>query len=258
MEYSSIADAKQEQGLRLSLTAGLPAPWSEAAKALFRFKGIPFTAVAQQVGDANEELVAWTGQRNAPTAMYAEEPPRVTWLDMLNLAERLAPEPGLVPGDMEQRITMTGLLNELAGEDGMLWNGRHLMFHGMIQALGEDAMKDNPMIREYRYSEEAAARASQRVIDILQRLSSQLEQQAKTGSRYFIGESVTALDLYWACFSQVLKPLPPEVNPMPSGVRKAWEGVAVTLQADGYSVDPLLLQHRDLVFQEVIGLPLDF
>jgi glutathione S-transferase len=210
------------------------------------------------VGADNDDLVAWTGHRNAPTAMYRDEPPRVTWLDILNLAERLAPTPSLVPVDIEERILMNGLLNELAGEGGMLWSGRYLMFRAMEEALGPEAVAANPMFRDYRYSAEAAAAAPPRMIAILSRLEQQLDKQAVAGSPYFIGGQLSALDLYWACFSQTLDPLPPEVNPMPSRVRAAWQGVAAVLAQEGYTLGSSLLQHRDMIFRDHIGLPLDF
>ncbi|MEE4147089.1 MAG: hypothetical protein V2I26_19955 [Halieaceae bacterium] len=258
MEYLSVEEARQRDGLRVALSAGVPAPWSEAAKAVFAAKRIPYVAVAQAVGVDNDELVAWTGHRNAPTAMYRDEPPRVTWLDILNLAERLAPEPSLVPADIDDRILMHGLLNELAGEGGMLWSGRYLMFRAMEQALGREAVAANPMFRDYRYSADAAAAAAPKMIAILQRLEQQLDRQAALGSAYFIGAQLSALDLYWACFSQTLDPLPPDVNPMPSRVRAAWQGVAAVLAREGYSVKPSLLRHRDMIFRDHIGLPLDF
>ena len=258
MEYLSVEEARRRDGLRIALSAGVPAPWSEAAKAIFAVKQIPYVAVAQAVGEDNDDLVAWTGHRNAPTAMYRDEPPRVTWLDILNLAERLAPTPSLVPADIEERILMNGLLNELAGEGGMLWSGRYLMFRAMEEALGREAVAANPMFRDYRYSAEAAAAAPPRMIAILGRLEQQLDKQAVAGSPYFIGGQLSALDLYWACFSQTLDPLPPEVNPMPSQVRAVWQGVAVVLAQEGYELSSSLLQHRDMIFRDHIGLPLDF
>jgi glutathione S-transferase len=114
------------------------------------------------------------------------------------------------------------------------------------------------MFRDYRYSAEAASVAAPRVIAILRRLEQQLDRQAVAGSPYFIGAQLSALDLYWACFSQTLDPLPPEVNPMPSRVRAGWLGMAAVLAQEGYTVNSSLLQHRDMIFQDYIGLPLDF
>ena len=97
MEYKTVAEAKDLPGLRLALTAGGPAPWSQAAKSIFQVKHIPYIPVAQHGGQANEDLVAWTGHRNAPVAMYDKEPARTGWYEILMLAERLAPTPSLLP-----------------------------------------------------------------------------------------------------------------------------------------------------------------
>ena len=75
--------------MRLVLTEGVPGPWGESAKALFDLKGVPYHPVAQKGGAANEELVTWTGHRNAPIAILDDEPPRASWLEILFLAERL-------------------------------------------------------------------------------------------------------------------------------------------------------------------------
>ena len=70
MHYLSVEAAQQQSGLRLVLTRGVPGPWSEAAKAVFNLRQVPYQAVEQQGGRSNPELVAWTGHRNAPIALY--------------------------------------------------------------------------------------------------------------------------------------------------------------------------------------------
>jgi glutathione S-transferase len=258
MDYTSPADAQRMKGLRLALTAGLPAPWSEGAKAMFRVKGIPFTPVLQQAGEANVELVAWTGHRNAPTAIYDNDSPRVTVMQILALAERLAPEPSLLPADMEERIRMVGLLDELAGENGLAWNGRLIMFAGLVDTYGEAAMAGNPMFAEYCYSPEAAAAATGRVIEVLDALTGQLQGQQAIGSHFFVGDTLTALDLYWAPFSQMLEVLPRERNPMPDAVHQWWSQVPKKISEAGYVVSPLLMAHRNHMFDEYFPNPLDF
>ena len=69
MEYHSIVDAKAATGLRLVLPKGVPGPWGEAAKAIFKFKGVDFMAIGQDVGAENKELYARLGNRNAPVAI---------------------------------------------------------------------------------------------------------------------------------------------------------------------------------------------
>lgn len=92
MKYLSVEEAIDMPGLRLVLTAGVPGPWSESAKAIMAYKGLAFTPVLQQGGGENEALRNWTGQTSAPVAVYDNLPPACHWLDLLMLAERLAPD----------------------------------------------------------------------------------------------------------------------------------------------------------------------
>ena len=108
INYVSIAEAKKMSGLRLISGAYAdPAPWREACKSLFYVKGIPYTAVVTsnkgtpdlQIGmnNSQSELIAWTGQASSPVAIWNDELPVSKWVDQLNLAERLEPEPRLIP-----------------------------------------------------------------------------------------------------------------------------------------------------------------
>jgi glutathione S-transferase len=258
MKYTPASDAQSMPGLRLTLTSGLPAPWSEAAKAIFRIKNIPFIAVAQVAGEANEELVNWTGHRNAPTAMYNDEPPAVSWLDIINLAERLQPEPSLLPTGLENRLLAYGLTNELAGERGLAWNARALLFSGMVEKFGEDARQGNPMFKNYHFRDENPDAIAARILEVMAKLEHQLQSQLAAGKRYLVGDTLSLVDIYFSCFSQFFDTLAPDVNPMPDQVRKTWGMVAARMETDGYSMSPQLLALRDHVFEEHIGLPLDF
>ena len=92
MEYVEPADARNLSGLRLVLTTGVPGPWGEAAKAIFAVKKLDYVPVRQTAAEDNADLVAWTGFRNAPQAIYEGEPARIGWEEILALAERLADE----------------------------------------------------------------------------------------------------------------------------------------------------------------------
>ncbi len=262
MDYRPIEEAKRATGLRLALTGGVPAPWSESAKGLFRVRGVDYIAVMQHGGEANEELVSWTGYRNAPTALFNDEPPRVTALDMVNLAERLGSGPSLVPAAIADRVQMFGLLNEIAGEGGFAWNARIVMFHGMARSQGADAVAGNPMFRDYRYTDDDVPEAPARMIAVLDALAARLHAQRAEGSSddvpYFFAGTLSALDIYWACFSQMLAPLPPAVNPMPSFLRELWSVTARVLAEQGYEADPILFEHRDAIFPRHLQWPLDF
>jgi glutathione S-transferase len=254
MEYKSPSEAKDLSGLRIALTAGLPAPWSMAARFMFEIKQIPFIPVIQKGGRPNEDLVAWTGHRNAPVVMLDDEPARTNWADIINLAERLNPEPRLVPEDTEERIRMFGLCNEICGAGGLTWSARLMMLGSAAPSGIESAhATTQTMAHAYGYSETAASSAAPRVAEVLEILKNQLENQKSIGSQYFIGQNLTALDLVWASFSNTLHPLPEEVNPMDKGMRNVYQGMG-----DALNPPEILFEHRDYIYQNYIGLPLDF
>ena len=253
MDYKDVASARSENGLRLVLTAGVPGPWSEAAKAVFKLRDVPFTPVAQMGGGLNPELVDWTRHRNAPVALYNDEAPRVRWLEIVELAERLGSGDSLLPETMEERMRVVGIVNEIAGESGFAWFGRHLMLAGGHEAQG-DKVLSQPMYQEYGYGDDTLEYSIERVKLVLDMLSEQLAGQHAVGSSYFVGHELSAADVYWAYFSQLLRALPEEDNPMPAGLRKAWGQVARAL--DDY--DTKLIDQRDFVFAEHLELPLSF
>ncbi|MFT6286375.1 MAG: hypothetical protein ACJA09_001123 [Alcanivorax sp.] len=253
MEYLSVEEARSRSGLRLALTRGVPGPWSEAAKALFVLRGVDYLPVQQLAGDLNVELVDWTGHRNAPIALYNDEAPRVRWLELLDLAERLGSGESLVPDDREERIFMVGLINEIAGETGLAWNARILMFHASIQILGPDAA-NNPMYAEYQYDAAAIELSVSKIEEFLGYLASHIEAQQEQGSHFLVGARFSAADVYWAYFSNMLETLPPQQCPVSDGLRGVWGVMAKSIS--GY--DPKIIEQRDRIFAEHLVLPLEF
>ncbi|MBX9943697.1 MAG: hypothetical protein K2Y40_06430 [Reyranella sp.] len=65
---------------------------------------------------ANAETAAWSGQNSAPFVAWQDEKPLNRWLDILLLAERLAPEPAMLPADPRQRALAVGLSHEMLAE----------------------------------------------------------------------------------------------------------------------------------------------
>ena len=260
MDYLEVEEARDKPGLRLVLTEGVPGPWGEAAKGVFHVKRIPFLPVRQVGGDANDALVAWTGHANAPQAVLDDEPARIHIPDILLLAERLAPEPRLVPAEPRERVQMFGLLHELGGEMGLAWCRRLQLLHPILQ-LPEGAAPA-PLVESigrlgarYGYSPEQAAAADVRVKEILSLFSQILLEQRNRGSDFFIGDSLTALDIYWATFAAMVKPLPPEQCPMSDMLRGSY---TLTDPDSLAAADPILLEHRDRIYRDVLPLPLDF
>ncbi len=245
MDHLSIKEGLAADGLRLVLSAGVPGPWGESAKAMFAVKNIPFSAVAQSPGAANEDLLAWTGQTSAPVAVYNNERIRSQSLEILYLAERLNPRPALIPQSIEQRVQMFGLIRELIGEEGFAWNRRLLMVRPLVQAEGMEEMAGR-MGGKYGHSEAAADMAAQRCAEFLRYFGSLLGAQLERGSRYFIGDCLSALDIYWAQFSSMVVTLPHDENPMNAGMRAVYEDVDPAIKE---ALDPALIEHRDYIFE---------
>jgi hypothetical protein len=110
--YYSVEEARRLPGLRLVVTAHMPGLWSEGAKGLFDAKKFPYVLVEQEVGGENRALLEWTAQTSAPVAVWNNERPRSSWMEQLYLAERLSPQPALIPENLEDRVLMFGLCNE--------------------------------------------------------------------------------------------------------------------------------------------------
>ncbi|MEN8160414.1 MAG: hypothetical protein ABFS41_10125 [Myxococcota bacterium] len=258
MEYLSVEEGVARRGLRLVLTRGVPGPWGELAKAIFHVKGLAYAAVAQEAGTDDEALVRWTGAANAPTAVYEDEPARTTREGILFLAERLAPEPPLLPADARERALCLGLADAVAGEGGFGWCRRLLMIERMMRApsLPEPLAKlRDTLAWRYGWSEATAAEAPGRCAEVLRLLAARLHDQAKRGSRYLVGDALTVTDLTWATFAVLVRPLPPDVCPMDAATRGMYEAKDPVFEA---ALDPVLLAHRDFIYAQHLPLPLDF
>jgi glutathione S-transferase len=253
-DYIEIEEARTRGGMRLVLTAGVPGPWGEAAKNIFWVKKIKYVPVRQIPGESEKALAAWTAQTSAPVAVYEDERPRSSWAEILYLAERLAPTPSLIPSNPSLRIEMFGLCHELCGETGLGWQRRLMLLNPML-AGGAAGGVPALLGVKYGYSPGAGASAPERCAEILRGLSDTLQRQRERGRRYFVGDALSALDLYWAAFAALVDPLPHELCPMNEGMRAAY-----TLRDEGVlsALDPVLLEHRDYIYREYLQLPLDF
>ena len=253
-DYIEIEAARSLPGLRLVLSAGVPGPFGEAARYCFEVKKIPYVRVRQVPLASDAALLAWTAQTSAPVAVYGQERPRSSWVEIIHLAEGLAPEPPLIPHDPEQRMRMWGLCHEIAGDGGFGWQRRLMMVHGAVNANADFGGVMSHLGRKYVYSPETGAAAPARSAAILRTLSARLVAQKKAGSRYFVGDALSAADLYWAAFAIMLEPLSEADCPLPAMLRPAYVAPKEVREA----AHPLLLEHRDFVYHEHIGLPLDF
>ena len=254
IDYVEPEAARGMSGLRLALTKGFAAPYSLSARAVFDLRGVPYVPVAQIGAGENEALRAWTAHRNAPVAVYNDEAPRVGWLEILNLAERLGSGPSLLPARHEERMALVGLVNELIGENGLVWNLRILILGLVGPERAERAADTNPMYAQYGYSEAAREAAHDAATGVLEHFTAHVRAQRDAGSPYLIGASFSAADIYWAYFSQLLSTLPEAQCPMPAPQRKAYDRVSAAIGG----CDPLLIEQRDHSFEAHLSLPMVF
>ncbi len=258
MEYIDVDELKKMSGLRIVLNPGLPGPWGEAAKNLCYVKGLSFAAGRLERGGENLPLKAWTAQTSAPTIIWNDERPRSTWNEQLFLLERLAPYPSVIPTKPEDRAILFGYANELCGENGLGWCRRLMMIHRILTNPNAPEAQRAFMVygaKKYGYTPAAGEAAPSRVAAILRLFVTRLQAQHASGSQFFIGNQLSALDIYWASFAAVVGPLSPELCPMMPAFREGYSSFGPFVRA---ALSPILFEHRDFIYRTYLKLPMDF
>lgn len=210
-KFISFEDAAtRTTGTRVTFIPGLPALYAEALKNICYVKGIPLIralhpamGIDETTGkDRQAALYEATSQTSLPTMFHNEERPRNVWIEQLALAEQIgaSDSPALIPPDYSLRAEMFGLCAIVLAEDGMVWNMRVLV--------------DSPLGRKYGYSEQASAAAPGKIAEVITLIDRQLESQAQRGSRYLVGDELSAIDVYWATLSMSVLPAPVEIMPL--------------------------------------------
>lgn len=252
IQYVSIEEAMERRGLRMVVVGGVASPWGEAAKGLLHIKKIPWVAV--RLAYDSEPLKKWAVQRNAPVAVYDDEPPRAGWAEILLLAERLGATPSLLPMDAAARALAFGLSHELLGEEGLAWSRRLQLIHaGLHHAGGFPERVAKYLGKKYGLRIESAAASGRRVSELLGMLAARLKAQQAVGSRYYVGHSLTVVDIYGATCMAMFGPLSPEYGEMDASTRAAFNTLDSQTQT---ALDPILFQHRDMLYAEHLELPL--
>ena len=211
LEFVTLDEAaKMQEGTRITFIPGVQALYAEALKNICYVKKIPIIralhpmmGVDKETGeDRQVRLYELTSQTSLPTMLHNEERPRNVWTEQLALAEAIgAPDsPLLIPEDFESRVDMFGLCAVVLAEDGLVWNMR--------------IMNDGPLGRKYGYSEAASAAAPAKVAKVLALLDRRLQSQAEQGSKYLVGNAVSAADIYWATMSMCVTATPPDLMPV--------------------------------------------
>ena len=80
-----------------------------------------------------------------------------------------------------------------------------------------------------------------------------LERSRKSGGRYLLGE-LSALDVYWATFCNLLKPLPPDLLPLPEARRPIFTATEPEIIE---ALTAPLLELRDRVYRDHLTLPME-
>ena len=251
-EYVSVEEAIARDGLRMVVVGGVPSPWGEAAKGILHIKGIDWVAV--RLAYDSELLKQWAGQRSGPVAVYDDEAPRAGWREILLLAERLAPTPALLPEDPTACALVLELANGICGEGGLGWTRRlQLVETGLRGAGGFPARVAGYLAKKYGHSDEAGAAAGARVVELLGALAARLAAQRAAGSDYYVGDSVTAADVYAAAVLALFRPLPQAQCEMDATTRASLETLDAPTAA---ALDPLLFAHRNMMYARHLELPL--
>jgi glutathione S-transferase len=136
----------------------------------------------------------------------------------------------------------------------LAWTRRLQLIHaGMHNTGGFPEKVAKYLGRKYGYSPQAGASSGARVAGLLRMLVARLKAQREEGNRYYLGKSLTAVDIYCATVTAMFGPLPPFQCEMDLGTRVAFE----TLDAQtGAALDPILFEHRDMMYAEHLELPL--
>jgi glutathione S-transferase len=210
LEFISLEEAAEmKTGTRVTFIPGMQALYAEALKNICFVKKIPLVRALHPLmgvdketgGDRQARLYELTSQSSLPTMFHDEERPRNVWIEQLSLAESIGSSDSLklIPSNMQDRVDMLGLCAVILGEDGLVWNIRIL--------------SDNPLARKYGYSEEASSQAIDKIVEIISMIDSRLEAQEKLRSKYLVGTSLSAVDIYWSTMVMSTISTPPEIMP---------------------------------------------
>ena len=201
--------AGMTRGTRITFIPGVQALYAEALKNICYVKKIPISRVVhplmgvdQETGeDKQARLFDLTSQTSLPTMLHDAERPRNVWTEQLALAEQIgaADSPSLIPDNLELRLEMFGLCAVVLAEDGLVWNMRIL--------------NDSPLGRKYGYSEAGSSRGPDKIAEAISLIDKRLKAQERRGSRFLVGDTLSAADLYWATMSMSVLPVPPEIMP---------------------------------------------
>jgi hypothetical protein len=254
-QWLTLEQGLKATGLRIApVRNGIPSPWSELCRSLFRVKRIPFALIdARDPKRGLSDLKAATGHETLPVLFSGSERPLASWLDQILFAEGMASAPRLLPDRPRDRAAVIGFLTELCAEDGFGWNRRLLIVERLLTEprYGERERGIGRYLADkYGYSRVTSSTAQRRCEEIV----AGFVERHSAGGTFLYGDTLTALDLGWAAFAALVQPLPEEVCPM----NELWRDLYTwTSQQSSPESVGALLSHRERIYREWIGLPVD-
>jgi glutathione S-transferase len=253
-DWISLDEAVEARGVRLILARfGLPSPWSEFCRAIFDVKKIPYLCVdARDAAGSYRPLRALTAQESVPVVLIERERPRCNWLEQLYAAERLAPEPALLPEDTHSRALVIGMIAELCGERGFGWCRRLQMIEQLLDDQASARDKQTGAYLQQKYGGLPRGEPGPRCEAIVAEMASRLWYQYATDQTMFFGSQLTAADLAWAAFASLIVPLPDSMCPTVPRWRELFTWTPQCTSPE--DVAPLL-SHRDRIYRTFLTLP---
>jgi len=253
-EFIALEEAaKMKEGTRITFVPGIQAIYAEALKNICYVKKIkitrvlhPFMGIDKKTGkDRQARLYELTSQTTLPTMFHDEERPRNVWIEQLALAEEIGSPNGvnLIPDNFQERVDMFGLCAIVLGEDGLVWNMRIL--------------SDGPLARKYGYSDDASYKAPSKMAEIIKLIDLQLKKQEEKGSKYLVGNKISAVDIYWSTISMTILPASLEIMPK----TKQNEGMLFFFEANSKIpeikdvLSDRILSHRDYILKTYCETP---
>jgi glutathione S-transferase len=198
------------------------------------------------------EIATWTGVDNVPVVFHDHAPARTHWAAITELAARLAGPDVLLPSELAARAEHIGLIDLIAGEEGIGWNSRLAMLEASFAtdgARGFPVPVAKYLAARYGYVSGAFANVRARVTQQLAFIDSRLGDR-----EYLAGEQPGAIDVYLATFltlyTEITEADCPALEPV---LRKAF---AAAYEDLGSLVPARLLAHRKRMFERHLAYPI--
>lgn len=235
----------------LTVVAQIPSPWSEGVKGLLELQGRDYSAL--RLDPRNQELHAWAGSPSAPSLMLPGKAPLTQAVEIIEALDQEELGKPLLPKDSALRAGALEMVRELVGPGGLAWSRRLLSIHaGLHGAGGFVEPIAEYLSTKYNYDDSQVPAARERMLATLRSLAERIKAQNHADSPYFFGREVSAADVYCAVCMAVFVPLDEGQCPMDPIIRTTFEERdEQILQA----LDPILLAHRDFIYQQHLELP---